>query len=172
MESRLDRYLHRNWRSSDDVADLRQDIYELALTGAQRELPRNTAAYVFAIARNHLVNRVKRGQIVSFEQVADIEDVEMEIDFFAAERHLDARDALRRAAAGMAALPPRCREVVRLRKMEGLSTIEAAERMGVSIDTVERQLSLGIRAMADAMLGGSGRIRRGRVGTVGKRIRP
>ena len=37
---------------------------------------------------------------------------------------------------------------------------KAAEAMGVGLDTIDRQLRLGIRAMADAMLGGSGRIQR------------
>ena len=60
----------------------------------------------------------------------------------------------------MEGLPPRCREVVRLRKVEGMSRLEAAEAMGVGLDTIDRQLRLGIRAMADAMLGGSGRIQR------------
>jgi RNA polymerase sigma-70 factor (ECF subfamily) len=77
-----------------------------------------------------------------------------------AERHLSAREELRRAQAGLDLLPPRCREVVRLRKIEGLSTRETAERLGVGINTVEKQLTLGIRAMTDFMLGGSGKIQR------------
>ena len=71
-----------------------------------------------------------------------------------------ARDELRRAQAGLDLLPPRCREVVRLRKVEGLSTRETAERLGVGIDTVEKQLTLGIRAMTDFVLGGTGKIHR------------
>lgn len=160
LEAALMRYLYRNWRVGEDVADLRQDIYEAVLQGAAVDLPRNTAGYVFTIARNLMINRAKRARVVSFDQVSDFDLLPLDVDLAAADRHLDARDALRRAAIGMAALPPRCREVVRLRKVEGLSTREAAERMGVGIDTIERQLMLGLRAMADAMLGGSGRIQR------------
>jgi DNA-directed RNA polymerase specialized sigma24 family protein len=47
-----------------------------------------------------------------------------------------------------------------LRKIEGLSTREAAVRMGVGVDTIERQLVLGMRALTDFMLGGTGKIRR------------
>ncbi len=172
LEASLTHYLFRNWRVRDDLADLRQDIYESALQGASVEMPRNTRAYVFTIARNIMINRAKRARVVSFEAVADFDALPVEPDFHAAERHLDARDALHRAAVGMAALPPRCREVVRLRKVEGLSTREAAARMGVGIDTIERQLVLGLRAMADAMLGGSGRIRRGPVARAARAGRP
>ena len=67
---------------------------------------------------------------------------------------------LRRVQAGLNNLPERCREAVMLRKIEGLSTREAAVRMGVGVDTIERQLVLGMRALTDFMLGGTGKIRR------------
>lgn len=154
------RFIRRNWRDAEEASDLRQEIYERVLTGARRELPRNAGHYLFAVARNHLINRAKRAQIVSFDLVADMSALGEQGDFFAAERQLGAREELRRAQAGLDLLPPRCREVVRLRKIEGLSTRETAERLGVGIDTVEKQLTLGIRAMADFMLGGSGKIQR------------
>ncbi|MEL7684072.1 RNA polymerase sigma factor [Citromicrobium bathyomarinum] len=161
LEPSLTRYLRKNWRTEEDVTDLRQDVYEAALNGARRGLPDRTQGYLFTIARNILINRAKRDRIVSFEQVADLESAaNAHIDIEGSERHLAARDALRRAQAGMEGLPPRCREVVRLRKVEGMSRLEAAEAMGVGLDTIDRQLRLGIRAMADAMLGGSGRIQR------------
>lgn len=160
LEASLTRYLRRNWRTSDHIMDIRQDIYEAALSGARGGLPANTSAYVFTIARNLLINRAKRERIVHFEHFADMASSAETPDLRSTDRQLDARDALRRAQAGLEALPPRCREVVWLRKVEGLSTREAASRMGVGVDTIEKQLTLGIRAIADAMLGGSGRIRR------------
>jgi RNA polymerase sigma-70 factor (ECF subfamily) len=172
LEASLTRYLRRDWRTSEQVMDIRQDIYEAALSGGRQGLPTHTAGFVFTIARNILINRSKRERIVQFEHYADMESVDQVVDLSATERHLDARDALRRAQDGIERLPPRCREVVRLRKIEGLSTREAAERMGVGIDTIERQLMLGIRAMADAMLGGAGKIRRGSPLAVTKVRRP
>jgi RNA polymerase sigma-70 factor (ECF subfamily) len=62
--------------------------------------------------------------------------------------------------AGLDRLPPRCREVIVLRKIEGLSQREVAARMGIGEDTVERQMVQGMRALVDFMLGGSGKIRR------------
>lgn len=159
-EASLMRFIRRNWKDAEEAADLRQEIYERVLVGARRELPRNAGHYLFAVARNHLINRAKRAQIVSFDLVADMSALGESGDLLAAERHLSAREELRRAQAGLDLLPPRCREVVRLRKIEGLSTRETATRLGVGIDTVEKQLTLGIRAMADFMLGGSGRVHR------------
>ena len=160
LEGALVRFIGRNWRVAADIPDFRQDIYERALTGARAGLPSHTRHYLFTIARNHLINRAKRAQVVSFELVADIASLEMDVDRFGAERQLNARDELRRAQEGLDRLPLRCREVVWLRKVEGLSTRQTAERLGISIDTVEKQITHGMRALVDFMLGGSGKIRR------------
>lgn len=160
LEAALTRFIVRNWRVHDDVVELRQDIYERTLKGAREALPTVASAFVFTVARNHLINCATRARIVSFDLMADLGSLGTAHDLSATERMLDARDQLRRASAGMDALPPRCREVVRLRKVEGLTTREAADRLGVGIDTIERQLTLGMRALVDCMLGGSGKIRR------------
>lgn len=160
-EAALLRFIRRNVRDTNEAADLLQDVYSAMIKVAQQSPPDNSAAYLFRVARNTLINHARRSQIVSFEQISDLDSLPLDIDFDATERHLSARDELRRAHAGLSLLPPRCREVVRLRKVEGLTTREAADRLGVTLDTIERQLSLGIRAMADFMLGGDGKIDRG-----------
>lgn len=156
LERELERYLSRHCREADDIADLRQETYERALAGATGEPPRSTRAFVFTIARNVLIDRARRAKVVSFEQIAEIEP--WDGDWMQTDRALTARDELRRAMEGLEHLPPRCREVVRLRKVEGLNIRETAARLGVGHHTVERQLTLGLRAMADYMLGGEGRI--------------
>ncbi|NYD89152.1 RNA polymerase sigma factor [Sphingomonas melonis] len=158
LERRLEQFIRRNWRVAEDVRDLTHDVYELAIAGARKALPYNTQAFMLMIARNHLINRAKRQKIVSFEMVADLETMEREVDVSATERHLVARDALRRTKDGIEQLSPRVREIVLLRKVDGLNTRETAARLGIGIDAVERQLSMGMKALADFMLGGSGRI--------------
>lgn len=158
LERALTVFIRRNWRVADDVTDIRQEVYERVLIGASGGLPGNPSHYVYTLARNHLINSAKRARIVSFDLVADLETVDRDVDLFAAERHLNAREELRRAQEGLARLSPRCREVVRLRKFEGLSTRETAERLGVGTEAIERQLAMGMRALVDFMLGGSGKI--------------
>lgn len=157
-EGALTGFIRNNWRAAEDVVDLRHDVYELAIAGARRGLPDDARAFLFTIARNHLINRAKRARIVSFELVADLEAVQHDVDMLTAERHVLARDALRRAQEGIDRLSPRVRQIVLLRKVEGLNTRETAARLGIGIDAVERQLSMGMKALADFMLGGPGKI--------------
>lgn len=172
LERQLTHFIRRNWRIEDDVIDLRHDVYELAIGGARKGLPLATRPYLFAIARNHLINRAKRARIVSFELVADLELVDSDFGSFDPERQLSAREALRRVQEGLALLTPRVRQIVRLRKIDGLNTKETAELLGIGSDAVRQQTSIGMRALTDHMLGGRAdgrqrpalRARRGRSG--------
>jgi len=163
LEPGLMRFLRRNWRNPAELTDLRQDIYIRVYDAARNGLPLQAQAFLFTTARNHLINRAKRAQIISFELVADLEALSASVvaDLLTPERHTSARQELKRVQIGLQRLPPRCREVMVLRKIEGLSQREAASRMGIGEDTVERQMTQGMRALVDFMLGGSGRIRRG-----------
>jgi RNA polymerase sigma-70 factor (ECF subfamily) len=142
--------------------DLRHDIYALVIGGARNGLPINAKHYVFTVARNHLINCAKRARIVSFELVADLETIGQPVDMTYEERHLNAREALRRVQVGLEKLSPRVREIVRLRKIEGLNVEETAARLNIGRDAVNHQLMMGMRALADHMLGGPGRIVRNR----------
>jgi RNA polymerase sigma-70 factor (ECF subfamily) len=161
LEPALTRYIRRNWRNEADIADLRQEVYAKVYNAARERLPLQAKAFLFTTARNHLINTAKRAQIVSFEHVADLETSPVAMDLMTPDRHLSARDELRRVREGLERLPPRCRQVVTLRKIEGLSTKEVAAQLNVGIDTVEQQMVHGMRALVDFMMGGSGRIKRG-----------
>lgn len=155
LEPALMRFISKNWRQSSDHSDLRQSIYERVLKGAQKGIPFNPTQYLFTVARNHLINQARRANIVSIELVAELEDLKLDQDFEATHRQLEARDDLRRAQMALEALPNRCREVVSRRKILGMSTREVAEAMGISVHTVEKQMTLGMRKLATFMLGQS-----------------
>lgn len=160
LEPALMRFIRRHWRSSADLADIRQDVYARVLEGASRALPTNAGGYVFMTARNIMINRTRHASVVSIELVADIEGVVRAEDWLTPERLVNGRETLKRVIDGIENLPPRCREIIRLRKVEGLGTREVADRIGIGIDAVQQQTMLGMRAITDFLLGGEGKIRR------------
>jgi len=160
LEGALMRYLRANWRNESDLKDLRQDIYTQVYRAALGGLPDSAQAFVFATARNLLINDARRAKVVSIQLVEDPDDLDVGHDPVTPERHMSARQELGLLQAGLDQLPGRCREVVVLRKVEGLTQREVADRMGITEDTVERQTLLGIRALADFLSGGTGKIRR------------
>jgi len=153
LEPALMRLLRRHWRYAEDLPDMRQEIYVRVYEAAARDgLPASTPAFVFACARNLLVDRARRAQVVSFETVADLEEMpEQPQADFTPERLADARQELRLLQVALDDLSPRCREVVMLRKIEGLSQKEIAKRLGIAEGTVEKQITLGVRALAETL---------------------
>ncbi len=161
LERALMVFLRRHWRNHGDLVDIRQDVYEKMLAAAaEGGMPQNTKAYLFVTARNTLINMSRRQQVVSFELVADLEEVQQEQDMFATDRHMSARDELRQTQAALNSLSARCREAIRLHKVEGYSTQETAARLSVSISTVEKEITHGMRAITDHLLGGPKPVRR------------
>lgn len=153
LERQLVHFIRQNWRVESEIMDLMHDVYELAIGAARRGLPATTRPYLFTIARNHLINRAKRARIVSFELVADLEMVEREIGSFDQERYLSARESLRRVQDALGKLTPRVRQIVQLRKVEGLNVKETADLLGIGSDAVRQQTSTGMRILADEIYG-------------------
>lgn len=149
VEPLLMRYLRQNWRDTSEWADLRQEVYARVYEAARAGLPERTAAFVLATARNLLIDRARKSQVVSIDTYAELDD--LMIDDLTPERHASARAELRALAEALDTLPPRCREVVVLRKVDGLSQREVAAEMGIAEDTVEKQIAKGMRALADAL---------------------
>lgn len=160
LEAVLMRFLRRHWRDESDIQDLRQEVYSRVYESARKNIPMQAQPFVLTAARNLLIDRVRRSRIVSIEVIADMDHIHQCADYLTPDRHMTARDELKRFQAGLERLPPRCRKVVVLRKIQGLSQKEVALHMGIGEDAVERQTLLGMRALTDFMLGGNGHIRR------------
>lgn len=153
LEAMLLHFLHRNWRNPSDIEDLRQDIYTLVLRAAKEQIPENPKPFVMAIARNLIIDRVRREQIVPIDAAADLDAVDMATDAPGPERSAVARDILRKLQGALDQLPPRCREVVILRRIEGLPRHEIAARLGISEKTVADHITRGMCVVADELFG-------------------
>jgi RNA polymerase sigma factor (sigma-70 family) len=153
LEAALMQFLQHNWRNNSDVADLRQDIYVHVYEAALRQLPEKPKQFVFATARNLLVDRVRREQIVPIEAVADLDALDVAMDEPSPDRQIIARDELKHLQAALDRLTPRCREAVVLGRIEGLSGVQIAERMGINQSTVSKHLTDGLAALTNMIHG-------------------
>jgi RNA polymerase sigma factor (sigma-70 family) len=145
LEPLLEGYLRRSLRDRSEVPDLRQDVYVRVYEAALRERPFNPKHFLFQVARNLMIDRSRRKNVVSFDCVGDFDGLEGMDDQPDVEEAAAARLEIRLLMSAIEELPPRCREVVILRKIEGLSQREVARKMGITEDTVERQVSNGVR---------------------------
>jgi RNA polymerase sigma factor (sigma-70 family) len=153
LEIALMQFLRRCVRDGRDLADLRQDIYVRVYEAAQKKIPHPVRPFLIVTARNLVVDRVRREQVVSIDTVADLAELEVAEDAPGPERNAMARQDLRRLQAALDRLAPRCREAVVLRKVEGLSAREIAARMGIAEATANEYLALGMFTLANFLHG-------------------
>ena len=152
LEASLMQFLRHNWRNRSDVEDLRQEIYVRICEAAEKETPRSPRSLMFAIARNLLIDLVRKEQVVPIVAVADLDLLEIELDAPSPDRSAIAKDELRRLQDALDKLPPRHREAVVLGRIEGLSGREIAARMGIAENTASEHLKLGMHALTDLYL--------------------
>jgi len=152
LERRLVRYLVHARQPASEIDDLRQEVFARVYEAAGVRRPSPAWPYVYKVARNLIVDRLRRAQVAPLVALTDPE-MDPEGDEIPADRALSAKQDLTRLMAAIDALPDRCREVVRMRKLEGASQREVAERLGIAEHTVEKQVSKGLRRLAAALFG-------------------
>ena len=151
LEPMLVRFLIRNWRNRDEVRDLLQEVYVRVYEAAAREIPRSVKPFLFATARNLMIDRLRQMNVVSIEAVADFEALNVIDNTPSPEHQTSVREELRMLQKALDDLPPRCRQIVVLRKIEGLPQREVAKRLGVTEEVVESQVAKATRLLAHAM---------------------
>ena len=156
LEAILLTYLRKNWRNRSEIADLRQEVYARVYRSADQELPRNAKAFLMMTARNLMIDRARRAQVVSIDAVADLESIPSISETPSVEEIVSSRQELRVLQAALEELPPRCREIVRMRKIEGKSQRQVAMDLNLAESTVEKQVAKGVSRLADALYGVGG----------------
>jgi RNA polymerase sigma factor (sigma-70 family) len=154
-EASLLRYLNRCWPRRDEILDLRQEIYVRVYEAAARARPTAPKSFLFTTARHLMTDRLRRSRIVSIEAIGDLTVSGVLVDEVSPERRLDARQELKRLTWALNLLPPKCREVVWLRRVDELPQKQVAQQLGISERTVESHVLKGMRLLADAFFGGN-----------------
>lgn len=151
------RYLRRPRAMPIDAEDLRNDIYIRVVEAADQQRPANPKAFLFRTARNLLIDMARRNRVVAIDLLEDLDVLNVLVDEATPERHASGRQQLQRLARVFDLMPPRCREVLWLRRIDGLPQKEVARRLGVTEAAVEKHVHRGMRYLADALFGGEGR---------------
>lgn len=147
-QSALRARLRRINIDAQDVDDLVSEILTRAYANPNWRAVGHGRAYLFTVARNYVIDLTRRTKVVSFETIAELDVLQ---SGQALESQLCARDQLRRIQLVLDALPPQCRRVFVLRRIEEKSMAEIAEEMCLSVSTVEKHLGKAARLFMQAL---------------------
>lgn len=114
----------------------------------------NPRAYFFTVARNVVIDHLRRARVVRMETVAEIDNLNVPWDAPTPETIAGARQELERVSELIAHLPDRCRRIFVMRKIEGLSQREIAATLGVTETIVENDVVRGLRLILKAIADG------------------
>ncbi len=138
----------------DDLEDIIQEAYCRISALDDVSHIQSGRAYLFTTARMLVLERIRRSRVVNIETVTEIDSLNIIGDDPSPERVTAGRRELARVRRLIEGLPDRCRRVVELRKIEGLSQRAVAETMGLPEYTVENDVAKGVKLILKALAEG------------------
>ena len=143
--AQLKAYLRGSFPAVRDIDDVVQETYLRVWRRMMLSPVASARSFLYRVARNLAIDALRREAVSPVDHVADLGGVSV----------LDGRpDAAETACTSeeldlllkaIERLPPRCREVVVLRKLRGLSPQEIALELGMSEGTVHVHGAKGVR---------------------------
>lgn len=148
-EPALRAYLHGRFPSLQDPDDIVQDTYARLLRAHAAGTIRHPKAFLFTTARNSALDFFRRKRAVSLEDVTHFDASSVLIDRADTAERVSRDQELEILADAVRALPDRCRQVIMLRYLDGLSYKEIAVQLDISPETVKAQMAKGVRRCAE-----------------------
>ena len=146
-EMALRRWLISRRFQGIDVDDVIQETYVVLSELKSVEHIVNPMGYMFKVAYSIVVAQLKRSQVVSITTALDLDEIASAVAAPSPESQVGDREELALVQEVINALPLRVRDVVVLRKIEGASQREVAQRLGISENIVEKCVAQGVRTL-------------------------
>ena len=150
-ESTLKRFLGRFFYRPEDVDDFVQETFLRAYNASKSTDIRKPEAYLFRIAKYLALKELdlKSHKLTDFlEEVTDQESLP---GANSVEEELMAEQQIMRYCNAIATLPPQCRKIFLMRKVQARSYREIADILGISLSAVEKHVAKGIKRFDDYM---------------------
>lgn len=141
----------RSWlsrRALDlEIDDIVQEMYARLASLDSVEDIRNPRQYAAQTAVSIALNMTRHARVVPMIPLSDFEEVGLASAEPSPEHALNSQHELRELEKSLQELPPLCRTAFLLRRVENLSQKEVAEKLGISVKTVEKYMTRSVRLL-------------------------
>jgi len=130
-----------------DIEDVIQEMYTRILSVRSLEAIRYPRQYALQTAKAIVVDHVRHSHVVSIASSGSLDTLDVSVPEASSEERLEFRGEILAVADALAQLPKMCRETLILRRIEGLSQRDVAQRLKISEKTVEKHMAQGVRLL-------------------------
>jgi RNA polymerase sigma-70 factor (ECF subfamily) len=139
--------------SAQEAEDVVQDIF-FKIRDLDTALIENPAAYLYRLGQNVVLDRLRARRRAAARDDAFRDATTSQMggnavaDEPSAEERLAARQRLARLISALEDLPPQCKRVFVLHKLEGMSHAAVAAELGISKSAVEKHMMSALKKLA------------------------
>lgn len=156
---RLVAYAGRVLQDVDMAADLVQDIFVRFWEKYKGQDAPLWSGILFTMTRNRCLDQLKHlsvkhrilGRKFPGEDLEKLALEDFSGDFSSSDALLIQDELDKTLNQAIASLPPKCREVFSLSRREGLSNKEIAQRLGISLKSVEKHITKALKILHQAI---------------------
>jgi len=127
-----------------DIDDVIQEMYARILSVAALETIRYPLQYAILTAKSIIIDHIRHSKVVSIISSGSLEQLNIAFPEVNAEERMEFQEEIQDIANALAQLPTACRETLILRRIEGLSQRETAQRLKISEKTVEKHMARAV----------------------------
>lgn len=125
-----------------DIDDVLQETYLIWYQKNQEQNIENAKAYVFRVARNLAISRLRKTQVQqTYLQDCALHETQPTTSLSTKLVETQTQELLSQA---IATLPPLCKQIFILRKLHGKSHQEISHIFGISVKTIENHITKGM----------------------------
>jgi RNA polymerase sigma-70 factor (ECF subfamily) len=140
-----------------DIDDIIQEMYARLASLEDVQAIRNPRQYAAQTAISIALNLARHARVVPMIPLGDFEELRLASLEPSPEHALNSQEELRDLERSLQELPGPCRTAFLLRRVEGLSQKEVAEKLGISVKTVEKYMAKSVRFLLQTYGRGGGR---------------
>jgi RNA polymerase sigma-70 factor (ECF subfamily) len=146
-DSQLKSYLRGSFPEMRDVDDVVQESYLRVWRARAGQPIRSVRAFLFTVARRLALDALRHRRGAPVVSVPDLTAVPVIAEGATAAEAACTGEEIALLAEALEALPPRCREIIILRKFQHRPQKDVSRMLGISEATVQEQVYRGLRRM-------------------------
>lgn len=142
----LRRVVRRYLVPGADAEDVLQEAFLRAYAAERKRGVEHPKAFMFQVARNTALGELRRSEHSPIDGTVDFDAATLSSHATEADASdvFEGRRKLHAFTMAVLELPPRCRKAFLMRRIEGLSYKQIANRMGISVSAAEKHVAMGL----------------------------